>query len=226
MLLKLFLKCVFFSLQTSLRGLSFAMYKATDGMAGLGSVTIQLPPHWAARSCIPPPPTAGEEPPITTQNPQIIVDSPHAVFRDAPWTQQSGGCGKPGNFIQLGVDFLKSANVSDSSGERSGRVLLAEWAKFRWGVFSESGHQRDPLYPPWYSAHPPAWEPNVCSDVVSLAHTPACPPHLNARCPWPHAAVENATSSLLATPQLPKVSIASLISYCVASSLLHNKGLA
>ena len=108
-------------------------------------------------------------------------------------------------FFQLDVDILKTANMSDDSGERAGKVLLAEWAKFRWGVFSESGHQRDPLYPPWYSARPPSWEPNICSDVIPLTHTPACPPHLSPRCPWPQAAVENATSSILAIPQLPKV---------------------
>ena len=181
------------------------MYKATDGLAGLGSVTIELPNHWSTRSCLPPTPTPGETPPFTTQSPQIIVDSPHAVFGDTPWTQQSGGCGRPGDFIQLGVEFLKSANVSEESGDRAGRVLLAEWAKFRWGVFSESGHQRDPLYPPWYSARPPSWEPNVCSDVIPLTHAPACPPHLSPRCPWPQTAVENATSSILAIPQLPKV---------------------
>ena len=182
------------------------MYKATDGMAGLGSVTIELPNHWSARSCLPPTPTPGEISPITTQSPQFIVDSPHAVFGDTPWTQQSGGCGRKGDFIQLGVDFLKGVNISDASGERSGRVLLAEWAKFRWGVFSESGHQRDPLYPPWYSVQPPSWEPNVCSDIIPLTKTPACPPYLSPkRCPWPKTAIENATSSLLAVPQLPKV---------------------
>lgn len=189
--------------QMALRDLSFAMYRATDGMAGLGSVTIVLPAHWSSRSCLPPPPTPGEEPPIITQRPQIIVDMPHAVFGDNPWTQQSGGCGSQGDFIQLGVKFLKAANMT--TGQRAGRVLLAEWAKYRWGVFSESGHQGDILYPPWYSAHPPAWEPNVCSDVIPLTHTPSCPPHISPRCPWPQAAVENATTSILSVPQLPKV---------------------
>ena len=192
--------------QVSLQGLSFAMYRATDGLAGLGSVTIELPRHWSTTTCLPPSPTPGDDPSFTTEKPQIIVEEPHAVFGDTPWTQQSGGCGKQGDFIQLGVKFLKSVNSSVESSERVGRVLLSEWAKFRWGVFSESGHQGDPLYPLWYSVRPPAWKPNVCSDVVPLTHTPACPPHLSARCPWPQTAVENATSSLLAIPQLPKVS--------------------
>ena len=32
----------------------------------------------------------------------------------------------------------------------SGRIIIAEWAKFRWGVFEEYGILGDSIYPPAY----------------------------------------------------------------------------
>ena len=130
------------------------------------------------------------------------MDAPHAVFGDTPWTQQSGGCGVPGDFIRLGVDFLRTAN-STSSG-KAGRILAGEWAKFRWGVFSEVGYPHDPLYPPWYPSQS-TWAPTMCSNARTLG--PICLPDISHHCPWPPNALINVTSSLLSISALPNVSI-------------------
>ena len=46
------------------------------------------------------------------------------------------------------------------------RVLVHEWAKYRWGVFEESGYAGDPLYPSFYRRTADQWAPTGCSDAA------------------------------------------------------------
>ncbi|CAL4169699.1 unnamed protein product, partial [Meganyctiphanes norvegica] len=95
------------------------------------------------------------------------------------------GCGKQGEFIQLGADFLEDA----VPGEAASR-LLGEWAKFRWGVFDQRGYEGDPLYPGTFRDPTTGDEvPNVCSATMgntsmcaSEGHTPEAPTKHNVQC--------------------------------------------
>lgn len=192
--------------------MSSSLHVATEGRAMIGRVTVVLPNQWSARACHTPTMDSASGPDqgaaASPDQPHIVVDVPHVLFGDAPWTQQSAGCGRQGDFISLGVNFLKEANSSAELALRAGRVLAGEWAKFRWGVFSEIGYSGDPLYPPWY-LEDTEWAPTLCSDVSS--HSPPCHPELSHRCPWPPKSLANASSSLLSTPNLPHVSISLFI---------------
>ena len=53
-----------------------------------------------------------------------------------------------GDKIELGSEILFSK--SNNSHVHNAKLLLAEWVKFRWGVFDENGHTDDELYPPMY----------------------------------------------------------------------------
>ncbi|XP_063867475.1 calcium-activated chloride channel regulator 2-like [Scylla paramamosain] len=154
-----------------------------------------------------------DPPPPPTQAPHIRVAPPHLVFGEAPWTQQSEGCGRKGDFIQFGVGFLQSANTSAHHATRAAGVLVGEWAKYRWGLFSETGYPGDQLYLAWYRQGM-RWTATVCTDV--RGGLPTCPVDHPHHCNEPITAHENATSSLLSFPHLPQVT-----KFC--NSRTHNK---
>ena len=61
----------------------------------------------------------------------VITGSPHPVHRDSPFTQQSRGCGKAGEFISLPKTFLTRLNQTWASWGDPAKVIVNEWAKFR-----------------------------------------------------------------------------------------------
>lgn len=167
----------------------------------LRMATIVVPASWSPRVCHLPP--SSDPPPAPTQEPHLLVAPPHQVFGESPWTQQSEGCGRKGDFIQMGPGFLAAANTSAIMASRAARVLVGEWAKYRWGVFSEAGYPGDQLYLPWYRQGP-RWAATICTDTRS--GPPPCHPDHAHHCTWPPDAHKNATSSLLALPQSLQVS--------------------
>ena len=55
----------------------------------------------------------------------------------------------------------------------AGRVLVHEWAKYRWGVYEETGYAGDRLYPSFHRASAERWTPTGCSNrPVSGVVTP------------------------------------------------------
>jgi hypothetical protein len=54
-----------------------------------------------------------------------------------PWTQQSRGCGAPGDFLYLPYSFLAPANSS-----QLGNMVANQWMRLRYGVFEDY----DPRY--------------------------------------------------------------------------------
>ena len=131
-----------------LRELSSLMFSSTEGRASLREVTVALPRAWRTDTL-----TCSLSAPLSPWASSqgaahLRLAEPHPVFASRPWTQQSEGCGRQGDFIQLGGDLLRGA--SNDSHALAARLLMAEWAKFRWGVFDERGHAGDPLYPKAY----------------------------------------------------------------------------
>ena len=66
------------------------------------------------------------------------------VYGHVPYTHQSRGCGQPGDYISLPHTFL-SAN--DSRNISHVRTFVHLWAKYRYGIFDQSGYSGDLLYP-------------------------------------------------------------------------------
>ena len=97
--------------QALLRAASAAVYTATNQRAFFRDVTIVVPSAWP-RSC------TGSDPPgqATTESyltSDLRVSTPHPVYGAAPWTQQWGLCGQPGDFMQLAADYLASEDDGD-----------------------------------------------------------------------------------------------------------------
>lgn len=174
--------------QAVLNEFSSQLYTTTGGRASLRQVTVTLPRTWRndMSSCSLMQPLTTVAPPIRSH---ITVSKSHPVFGNRPWAQQTQGCGKQGDQIRLGADILSAA--SNDTHSYTARLLLGEWVKYRWGVFEESGHYGDALYPPLY--RDPATHrlrPNECSDpaqsqapfCTAEEHVPEAPTKHNALC--------------------------------------------
>ena len=68
------------------------------------------------------------------QTGDILVAGDHPVHGSFPWTQQSLGCGQPGEFVYLPYSFLAPSNSS-----QLGKMISNQWMRLRYGVF-ESHH--------------------------------------------------------------------------------------
>ena len=95
---------------------------------------------------------------------------------------QFGGCGRHALPIVLTKQLVLGA--TDDQLISDARLLVHEWAHYRYGVFNEFGYPSDPLYPPFYSipGNPYSEEilPNACTgdhktfnyDSVDLEYSP------------------------------------------------------
>ncbi|CAL4066566.1 unnamed protein product, partial [Meganyctiphanes norvegica] len=123
---------------------SSELHGITRGGVSLRKVTVELPNSWQMNdlTCTPWGPLTISSAPVAHH---IQITKPHPVFGDRPWAQQSQGCGRQGDFIQLGEGLLKT--FSNDSYSHAAQLLLGEWVKYRWGVFDEHGYEGDPLFP-------------------------------------------------------------------------------
>ena len=67
------------------------------------------------------------------QTGDILVGENHPVRGSEPWTQQSQGCGRPGEFIYLPYPSVSPSNNTTDVGRR----LANQWLRLRYGVFED-----------------------------------------------------------------------------------------
>ncbi|CAG0880619.1 unnamed protein product [Cyprideis torosa] len=196
------------------------LFEATNRRAYFKSVYVLLPATWEPSQC--------------SLDPNIVANAPHTATYDAsnirvstydasnirvstydasnirvtpgdgvhpgPYTLQSKGCGEPGEYISLSASFLKNSNASRNEA----RLMVREWAKFRYGVFDEVGYHHDPMYPEFYTDYvsdgSTAQRPTACTDLP-LAGERNCHGSMCSFKPDPNA---NVHSSLMSFPQLTK----------------------
>lgn len=126
-------------LQETLTSSSSYLFSALDGRAFFGSFNIILPASWPD-NCV----NSSSRSLKASQGGKsdITLTATHPIYGDSAWTQQSGGCGVPGDQI-----FLSDVALSRSSVAHE---FVREWAKYRYGVFDEIGYQNDEIYPLCY----------------------------------------------------------------------------
>ncbi|XP_045129842.1 mucin-22-like isoform X2 [Portunus trituberculatus] len=192
------------SLKAVTREASRLLHQVTHGTLYFEEVTILLPSTWACSS-VPPGPST----PLTWREGHIIVGPTHPVFKDASWTQQPRGCGQEGDFIYLTEQWLKS--YQQHADESSGKELVAQWARYRWGVFGEEGYLGDAVHPPSYlhlNASSLSWNPTLCHNGdLQGDFSGSCEAGDSANCSFSinAEASRNVTSSLMALPNLQSV---------------------
>lgn len=81
-------------------------------------------------------------------------------------TIQLAGCGKPGLQIQLSTKFMTDPSLRL---EEKSKILLANWVKYRYGVFDEHGFIGDSMYPLYWKTPGSPMEEN--EKVTSCAAT-------------------------------------------------------
>jgi len=133
------------NLQSVLNASSWKLHNLTGGRAWFRDVTIVLPARWRERACQPGRKIVTKQ--TVVSKPDLVVTRNHPTFGDQPWTLQAKICRGGGERVNVPSSFLdfNSSDLSDRSAK-----FVKEWAKYRYGVFEESGFLDDPLYPPVY----------------------------------------------------------------------------
>ena len=108
-------------------------------------MTIVIPSSWRDSKCqsILLPPKNG----IPYREADIIVQSQHPVYQNESFTLQSEGCGHSGDLISLPFDLIINYNYSKAT---SMKRFVKEWAKYRYGIFDETGFAGDKMYPHFF----------------------------------------------------------------------------
>lgn len=135
----------------------------------------------------------------------------HPVYRRSPFTQQSRGCGEPGDFIALPHQFLTAWNKTWETWGDPAKLFVHEWAKLRYGIFDEFGFAGDSLYPNYFKVDGHV-VPTGSSDVLikgswmKLDDQEPCDPTVAKDCHFvPTGSNDQATCSLGYLPFLPNV---------------------
>lgn len=125
---------------------SQVLFEATRRRAYFQEVTIVIPASWTPREEYMR--TAGSG---WLTSADIRVDVAHPLHADDPYTLQLGGCGDPGAYIHLSPGYATGMYSEDFRHTYGppGKVLVHEWAHFRWGVFDEYGEHGTHV-PPFY----------------------------------------------------------------------------
>ncbi|KAJ8916134.1 hypothetical protein NQ315_004501 [Exocentrus adspersus] len=180
--------------QTTLISASQYLFSALDSRAFLRSATVLLPLSWPD-SCVSTSvlSASGESSDITVQ------PTDHA--RGKIWTQQSLGCGQPGDQIYWGYEsLLKKDNTL-------ARSLIKEFAMYRYGVFEEQGYYSDPIYPMcYYDDQMKKAKVTGCSEIP-IRDNGICSSDPNAIYNTTSMVDERARSSIMFAAEAPSVSM-------------------
>ena len=151
---------------------SWALHEMTGGRAWLRDVEVVLPHTWGRAACTPGGISVGE---TSTSNAEFVVSSGGQL----PVALQSGGCGEQGEHLHLPLTFLTSNTTHQAD------LLAREFARFRYGVFPETGFPDDPLYPAVYHEGEATVESSGCPGQLFCplgAISPLAPTKQNLLC--------------------------------------------
>ncbi|XP_066518534.1 calcium-activated chloride channel regulator 1-like [Hoplias malabaricus] len=112
------------------------LFQALDNMVFYKEVKILVPPNWRGRY-----ERARRE---TYDKANIIIDYPHPLYGDEPYTKQTKHCGEEGEHVHFTPNFLLKDHLISAYGPRA-RVFVHEWAHLRWGVYDEY-NEKEPFY--------------------------------------------------------------------------------
>ena len=121
-----------------------ALSEALGQSLHFSSVTIVLPSSWPSQVCGVS--TVSSDVPVSSRSGDVVVTNSDVYHGYYPHTQQTGGCASPGDLISIPHTFLTTSNVTG----REARTFVHLWAKYRYGIFDETGFSDDRLYPSYY----------------------------------------------------------------------------
>ncbi|XP_067673202.1 calcium-activated chloride channel regulator 1-like [Haliotis asinina] len=104
------------------------MYTATRKRAYFKEVTILVPSTWTG--------TYSDATSEVYTNADVVIEKANSRYGSDPYSRTYSGCGKSGIRVYLTESFMTSSSAVRQYGPRE-KVLVHEWAHFRWGVFDE-----------------------------------------------------------------------------------------
>lgn len=138
--------------QSTLGSSSQYLFSALDGRAYMGSATVLLPSTWGDE-CLP----NGGAALAALGQPADVTLVPKG---QSVWTQQSTGCGQPGDHIYFNYNSLLDSDTTTLS-----KMFVKEFAKYRYGVFDEQGFIGDAVYPVCHLGENGQLTVTGCSDL-------------------------------------------------------------
>ncbi|CAL4125354.1 unnamed protein product [Meganyctiphanes norvegica] len=189
---------IIMGLEATIRSASSSLFLATRGRANFRSIRVLVPSAWTSSSC-----PALTEVRLATVEDWATADlrvthGRHPVHGMRPWTLQTQGCAKPGDYISMGHELLLQ-----NTTEAVGRLVGVEWIKYRYGVFSEVGSPGSPVHPPHYRAPDASWTPNTCANTLLNTHTDCDPSSVTCTPTIRQEDNLGLKSSVMAFPQMP-----------------------
>ncbi|GAB6032339.1 chloride channel, variant 2 [Chamberlinius hualienensis] len=150
------------SIRQSFIDASANLFTATDRMARFGHIRILVPKTWSSGDI------RGFQNELATHetwnDADVRIGDANPQYGDQPYTLQPGLCGEPASYIHLTPKFFTETNDTLRKYGPTGKVLLHEWAHYRYGVFDEYGYPGDATYPAVYSDGA-EMHPTACSNA-------------------------------------------------------------
>uniref|UniRef100_T1D1U5 Putative calcium-activated chloride channel n=1 Tax=Cupiennius salei TaxID=6928 RepID=T1D1U5_CUPSA len=128
-------------LKVLLRRTSELLYIASDKKVFFKEIVFAVPKEykvWIQNKYF----LGDESDPKSTKKPNMFLTQ-NDIFTNL-YAIQHSGCGKPGLRINIPTDFLAATS------NKKALSLVRQWAKYRYGVFDESGFSGDEIYPACY----------------------------------------------------------------------------
>ena len=134
-------------------------------------------------------------------------------------TVQYGQCGVGGEKIILSQDIFLTLNTSTAA-----RLVVAEWAKYRYGVYDEHGYPGSVLYPNYYISHGNIYPTGTTNALLTGSwvyknSSSLCDPTAEQCYFRPEGPNTHITCSLGYVPLLPTV-----IGWCTQDQARHEVG--
>ncbi|XP_066984958.1 calcium-activated chloride channel regulator family member 3-like [Macrobrachium rosenbergii] len=150
------------NIQEMMKKASEAVFEATNHRAFFSEITVVLPKTWSVT------PTRNASGRWESWKGSDLRIVQNGRYNDAPLTVPGGGCGVPGSRLEVPMTYLTDLTVQLRYGD-TGKVVAAEWIKYRYGVYEEHGYPGDKVFPHAYS-DPAKNEtlPTGCTDQDAL----------------------------------------------------------
>ncbi|XP_066158992.1 calcium-activated chloride channel regulator 4-like [Euwallacea fornicatus] len=182
------------NLERTLTSASQYLFSALDSRAYLRSATVLLPSSW---------PESCASSTVLGASGEIsdITVLPSDPIRGNLFTQQSLGCGQPGDQIYLSYESLQVASTTLP------RSLIKEFASYRYGVFEEQGYFNDPVYPVcFYDDMSKKLKVTGCSEM-EIRDTGVCSPDFSSSYNVTEMVDPDARTSIMFSAESEKVSM-------------------
>ena len=126
------------------------LHSSLSGRAYFSRITIVVPPSWPEEKCSHSITTPTGNTPYKATD--LLISPGTGLAGSTPYTVQSKQCGEQGEKIIFPEHFFTAWNTTSTRWGQPAKLLVKEWAKYRYGVFDEFGFSGDRFYPNYFKS--------------------------------------------------------------------------